>query len=150
MRKSDDNGLPDSIDGNPVFVIRRAHQTASAVFARYLSQHDLTSSQFCVLAVLSRRGPTGQNELGRLAHLDRCTTSVVIRNLKARKLVAAGRDERDSRKRLLTLTTRGRLLLPRATRQSDRAHRAVTAVLTTREARQLISTLKKLVQAHQA
>jgi len=149
MRKSDGNGLPDSIDGNPVFVIRRAHQTASAVFAQHLSQHDLTSSQFCVLAVLSCRGPTGQNELGRLAHLDRCTTSVVIRNLRARKLVSAGRDDSDSRKRLLTLTARGRELLPRALRLSARAHEAVTSVLTNTEAKQLMSTLKKLVRAHQ-
>jgi DNA-binding MarR family transcriptional regulator len=150
MRKNGSSGLPASIDAHPVFVIRRAHQTASAVFARFLSEHDLTSSQYCVLAVLNYRGATGQNELGRLAHLDRCTTSVVIRNLKARRLVSAGRDPLDSRKRLLSLTPSGKELLPRATRLSSRAHRAVTSVLTRAETRQLMTTLKKLVLAHQS
>jgi DNA-binding MarR family transcriptional regulator len=149
MRKNGGNGLPATVDEHPVFVIRRAHQTASAVFSKFLSGQDLTSSQYCVLAVLNYRGPTGQNELGRLAYLDRCTTSVVIRNLKARKLVSAGRDPRDSRKSLLSLTSVGRQLLPRAVRSSARAHMAVTSVLTDAEARKLMTTLKKLVRLHQ-
>ncbi len=150
MRKNGGNGLPAAIDGHPVFTIRRAHQTASAVFASFLAEPNLTSAQYCVLFLLQHLGPSSQNELGRLAHLDRCTISVVVRNLKTRGLISASRDSHDGRKRLIELTTHGKDLLPRASRLSAWARQAVFSVLTDAETRQLMRTLKKLVGAHAA
>ena len=123
---------------------------ASAIFAKHLTEQDLTSSQYCVLAILQHRGATGQNELGRLAHLDRCTVSVVVRNLKARRLISAGKDATDSRKTLIALTPEGKGILRGASRQSARAHDAVFSVLTDEETRRLMLTLKKLLHAHAA
>jgi DNA-binding MarR family transcriptional regulator len=148
VKESVGSGIPSRISEHPVFVIRRAHQLASAIFAKHLTEQDLTSAQYCVLAVLQHHGSAGQNELGRLTHLDRCTISVVVRNLKARRLISAGKDETDSRKTLLALTAEGKVMLRSALRQSARAHDAVFSVLTDAETRRLMSTLHKLLRAH--
>jgi len=133
-----------------MFAIRRAHQVGSAIFSSHLAEHNLTSAQYFVMCVLQNLRSTSQNELGRLAHMDRCTISMVVRNLKTRKIVGVRPDLHDGRKAVIELTAQGRELLGDAMRLSARAHWALFSVLTDAERRQLMRTLKKLVGAHAA
>ncbi len=55
------------------FLIRRAHQRASAIFDQVMDGFDVTPVQYAALAKLHDLGPTSQNALGRLVGIDPAT-----------------------------------------------------------------------------
>jgi len=132
----------------PGFLIRRAHQIATATFAQTCQELDLTPSQYSVLFALQECGKVGQNELGRLVSLDRCTTSVVVGVLSERGLTRRLSDPRDRRKILLHLTTSGRHILARAQRLSHRANEELLSVFNNNQARTFMELLEKFNHAH--
>lgn len=140
----------ESLYREPTFMIRRAHQIASATFARSCVKLDLTPSQYSVLFALRHVGPIGQNHLGRLVALDRCTTSLVVRLLVERALIDRVNDPVDGRKKKLSLNDSGRVLLNRAERLATRASRKLLSVLDDSQTRAFMSILDKFTRAHQS
>lgn len=139
----------DGLHAGPAFLIRRAHQIATAVFQRACDELDLTPTQYSLLYVLRHRSPVSQNELGRCACLDRATTSFVVRLLRERGLIAATVDERDKRKTLLSLTGDGRLLLARAEQLSTKASRELLSVFDEVQAQTFVGLLDILTAGHE-
>lgn len=140
---SSDSGL-DSLYLSPEFLIRRAHQIATAAFVEACGDLDLTPSQYAALFALRQHAPVGQNELGRLVALDRSTMSLVVKSLRERALVWARSDSTDRRKTLLELSDDGRLVLGQAELRSAKSSRALMAALDGRQAQDLIGMLLKL------
>ncbi|HYA59940.1 MAG TPA: MarR family winged helix-turn-helix transcriptional regulator [Burkholderiaceae bacterium] len=134
--------------GGPAYRIRRAHQIATAVFAQACEELGLTHSQYAVLFALRQCGPVGQNELGRLVSLDRCTTSVVVGILSERGLTSRMEFPNDRRKVLLRLTTPGQRILARAERRSSSASTALLSVFSKNQARAFMDLLDKFNRAH--
>lgn len=128
----------------PDFLIRRAHQLAAAAFTEACADLDLTTSQYAALFALRQQQTVSQNELGRLIALDRSTTSVVLRSLKDRALVAMRADEHDRRKILLSLTDSGRLLLAKAEKRNARSNAAWMAGLGEAQSAQLLDLLRRV------
>ncbi len=146
---ADDSHRPmDDLYAGPTFLIRRAHQIATSVFQEACADLDLTPTQYSLLFVLRHRSPVSQNELGRYACLDRATTSLVVRLLRERGLIAAADDERDKRKTLLSLTSAGRLLLGRAEQLSTKASRDLLSVFDEAQARTFVGLLDMLATGH--
>ena len=143
-----DGGL-DGLYRGPAFMIRRAHQIATAIFAETCEELELTPSQYSVLFALYQCGAVGQNELGRLVSLDRCTTSVVVGGLSERGLTSRREYPNDRRKVLLRLTGSGRQVLVRAERLSTRASADLMSVFTDNQARVFIDLLDKFNRAHE-
>ncbi|NCT83282.1 MAG: winged helix-turn-helix transcriptional regulator [Comamonadaceae bacterium] len=135
------NDALDRLYDSPDFLIRRAHQAASAAFAEACADLDLTPAQYATLFALRHRAPIGQNELGRVIALDRATMSMVVRLLRERDLVSAADDPNDKRRSLLSLTRAGRLLLARAEKASGRASEELLAVLSPEQAATLMELL---------
>lgn len=129
---------------SPEFLIRRAHQVASAAFAEACAELDLTPSQYAALYALREQGHVGQNELGRLVSLDRSTVSVVVRCMLKRGLITAQDDESDRRKSSLLLTDDGRALLEQAERCSAEVDRRLLSRLGAGEAERFVAALRKL------
>lgn len=129
---------------SPEFLIRRAHQVASATFAEACKDLDLTPSQYAALFTLRQRGSVSQNELGRLIALDRSTTSVVVKSLRDRALADAQPDPADKRKTRLSLTDAGRLLLAEAEKLSAQSGDTLLSALGDDKARLLLSLLRQL------
>lgn len=129
---------------SPEFLIRRAHQIATAVFTETCADLDLTPSQYAALFALRERSLIGQNELGRLIALDRSTTSVVVRILRDRGLVKASTDASDRRKAFLELTNEGRLLLATAERRNSQSSQELLSVFDKRQASVFLELLEKL------
>ncbi len=144
----DSHRAMDDLYAGPTFLIRRAHQIATFVFQEACADLDLTPTQYSLLFVLRHRSPVSQNELGRYACLDRATTSLVVRLLRERALVAAAGDERDKRKTLLSLTSAGRLLLGRAEQLSTKASRDLLSVFDEAQARTFVGLLDILATGH--
>jgi MarR family transcriptional regulator, lower aerobic nicotinate degradation pathway regulator len=143
-KKSAPDGSLEALYGRPAFMIRRAHQIATAVFTQSCAKLDLTLSQYSILFTLHHRGPVGQNELGRLVSLDRSTTGFVVNILKGRKLLTTSDDPKDKRKTLVALTDRGRLLLASAEQLNTQASQDLLSAFDERQARTFIKLLEKL------
>lgn len=137
-------GPLDGLYGSPEFLIRRAHQIATAVFTETCADLDLTPSQYSALFALRERSPIGQNELGRLIALDRSTTSVVVKILRDRGLVDSSTDASDRRKSFLALTNDGRLLLARAERRNSLSSQELLSVFNKVQASVFLELLDKL------
>jgi DNA-binding MarR family transcriptional regulator len=133
--------------GRPAFMIRRAHQIATSIFTSSCAELELTPSQFSLMFVLRHRGPVGQNELGRLVSLDRSTTALVVRGLRARELVDTSPDPSDRRKMIVRLTDKGRLLLSRAEKLSTKASDKLLSAFDPRQASAFLSLLETLTSS---
>ncbi len=88
------------------FLIRRAHQRASAIFEQVMDGFDVTPVQYAALAKLHDLGPTSQNQLGRMVGIDPATMFGVAGRLAKRGLVSPSVDPNDARLVLLSLTPR--------------------------------------------
>jgi len=93
------------------FLIRRAHQRATAIFNRQFSPSGLSAVQFAALVKVRDEGRVSQNHLGRLVHLDPVTIMGVINRLADRDLIQRTPDTSDKRRTLLSITSIGLKLL---------------------------------------
>ncbi len=143
-------GPLEGLYNSPEFLIRRAHQIATAVFTEACADLDLTPSQYSVLFALRQQSPIGQNQLGRLILLDRSTTSVVVKILRERGLVVATVDASDRRKSFLELTNAGRLLLAKAEQRNSESSRELLSVFDREQAADFLALLDKLSAAADA
>ncbi len=147
------DGTRSALDGlyfSPEFLIRRAHQIATAVFTETCADLDLTPSQYAALFALREHALVGQNELGRLIALDRSTTSVVVKILRDRGLVTASTDASDRRKAFLDLTNEGRLLLAKAEKRNSRSSQELLSVFDKKQASVFLELLDQLANSPDA
>lgn len=140
IRADELSGLTSS----PEYLIRRAHQIASAAFTQACADLELTPSQYAALFALRQHARVGQNELGRLIALDRSTTSTVVKTLRERSLVHASADARDRRKTLLEVSDAGRLLLSKAEQRSAKANEALMSNFDQQQAADFLALLHQL------
>ncbi len=136
----------DGLYSSPEFLIRRAHQVASATFTQACADLGITTSQYSVLFALRQHADVGQNAIGRLVSLDRSTTSLVVKTLKDRQLVTVAVDPSDRRKAFLQLTDEGRMLLARAETRSARVVEALLSIFDRRQANDFLVMLQRFAE----
>jgi DNA-binding MarR family transcriptional regulator len=135
---------------HPGHLLRRALQAMNLLWDEEVSR-TITSPQFAALNALYSEPSLDQRTLGERISLDRSTVAEVVGRLGARNLIRTERDPGDGRRKVITLTTRGRhvlqQLIPRtrvmtgrlvgALDGPDQAEllRLLTAVVATSEAR---------------
>lgn len=126
------------------YLIRRAHQRASAIFEEVMAGFDVTPVQFAALAKLHDLGPTSQNLLGRMVGIDPATMFGVAGRLTRRGLVHATPDPADARLVLLDLTDEGRALVGAMKSRGAEVSARTLAPLAPEEAEALVRLLGKL------
>src|SRR5690606_24317920 len=89
------------------FILRRAHQRHTAIFAREIAG-ELTPTQFSALVRLHELGECSQNQLGRQIAVDAATIKGVVERLQARGLLVTTPDPVDRRRVVVSLTEAGR------------------------------------------
>lgn len=124
-------------------------QAYTAVWTSTVSDK-LTSPQFAVLAVLSVEESLDQQTIGARAGLDKSTCGHIVDHLDKRQLVSAAIDPANRRRKLITLTERGRETLRTATPLRARAENDALAALTAEERRELGRLLAKMTGLNQA
>ena len=149
----DDLGAP-SVDPQTVaayrledqigYLIRRAHQRASAIFEEVMGDFEVTPVQFAVLAKLHDLGPTSQNLLGRMVGIDPATMFGVAGRLAKRGLIHATPDPADARLVLLDLTPEGRRLVEAMKERGAEVTARTLAPLTSEQAEMLARLLGKI------
>ena len=126
------------------YLLRRANQHHTAIFADGMSPHQLTPMQLTVLVKIRDESEVSQNRLGRLAAMDPATVQGVVKRLAERKLVTAGRDVNDRRRSLWRLSAAGERLLTQALPAARKITDATLAPLDAGERKILIALLHKL------
>ena len=126
------------------YLLRRAHQRATAVFLEIVGDSGLTPTQFAALAKLRQSGPLSQNHLGRLTAMDPATIQGVIRRLSERGHIRRLDDPNDRRRTLITLTAAGRALVEPLQQRGLAVSAAILAPLGERDRKAFLRMLKKL------
>jgi DNA-binding MarR family transcriptional regulator len=89
-------------------------------------------------------GPKSQNHLGRLVYLDAATTKGVVDRLGLRGFITTGSDPTDRRRRAVSLTEAGTLIMAEAIRVASDISAKTLKPLTAREGQTLTRLLKKI------
>ena len=127
------------------YLLRRAHQRASAIFQVSIGDPNITPTQYSSLVKLNEYTELSQNLLGRLVGMDKATMQGVVRRLKERGLVDSRPDPGDARRTLLSLTTDGQRLVNKLLMNGPAVSRETMKPLSTQEQRQLLELLSKIV-----
>ena len=125
------------------FLLRVTTQRVTSIFNARMIE-GLTPTQFAALAKLHEVGACSQNFLGRLIYLDAATIKGVVDRLATRGFVTASNDERDRRRRAVTLTDRGRAVTEAATFKAAEITKATLSPLIEEEQRTVVRLLKKI------
>src|SRR4029079_12711441 len=99
---------PYRIEEQIGYLLRRAHQRASAIFQVSIGDPNITPTQYSSMVKLHEHTELSQNHLGRLVGMDKVTMQGVVRRLKERRLVDSRPHPGDARRTLLSLTPKAR------------------------------------------
>ena len=127
------------------FLLRRAQQRHTAIFAARIGKHQLTPTQFAALAKINDEGIVSQNKLGRLTAMDPATMQGVIARLLDRGFIARAPDPKDRRRALLRLTPEGRAAFAEAASNGKLITKETLAPFDARERVAFLRLLAKLV-----
>jgi DNA-binding MarR family transcriptional regulator len=117
---------------------------AMAVLNRVAAEHDLSSTQLRVLAILRDRR-VRMSELAAFLGLDKSTISGLVDRAEKRGLLERGRNAADGRAVDVYLTADGARLAEHGTGQVADALAPMTARLTAAETRRLTALLERLL-----
>lgn len=126
------------------FLLRRAHQRATAIFTARIGPHELTPTQFAALAKIHDSGAISQNRLGRVTAMDPATMQGVIARLHDRGFIERAPDPTDKRRTLLKLAPAGRAAFLESFANGKAVSRATLAPLSAEERATFLRLLKKL------
>lgn len=135
---------PYRIEEQVGYLLRRAHQRASAIFQVSIGDPNITPTQYSSMVKLNEYKELSQNLLGRLVGMDKATMQGVVRRLKERGLVDSRPDPGDARRTLLSLTTEGQRLVNKLLINGPAVSRETMKPLTPQEQRQLLDLLSKI------
>jgi DNA-binding MarR family transcriptional regulator len=136
---------PYRIEDQIGYLLRRAHQRASAIFQTSIGDPNVTPTQYSSMVKLHEYTELSQNLLGRLVGMDKATMQGVVRRLKDRGLVDSRPDPGDARRTLLSLTIDGQRIVAKLVLNGPAVSRETLKPLTPPEQRQLIELLSKLI-----
>ena len=136
---------PYRIEDQIGYLLRRAHQRASAIFQTTIGDPNITPTQYSSMVKLNEYTELSQNLLGRLVGMDKATMQGVVRRLKDRGLVDSRPDPGDARRTLLSLTLDGQRVVAKLILNGPAVSRETLKPLSGNEQRQLVELLQKIV-----
>jgi DNA-binding MarR family transcriptional regulator len=136
---------PYRIEEQVGYLLRRAHQRASAIFQTTIGDPNITPTQYSSMVKLNEYTELSQNLLGRLVGMDKATMQGVVRRLKERGLVDSRPDPGDARRTLLSLTTEGQRVVQKLLLNGPVVSRETLRPLNSSEQRQLLELLSRII-----
>lgn len=134
-----------SFYARPAFLLRRANQIAFSLASKEGSTIGLTPPQYAFLIVVDKCPGLDQRGLGKALGFDRVTAGQVLRNLEGLGLIERVTSERDSRRKVVLLTARGRKLVAASHRISLRVTQKILSSLAPSEQKVFVRLLRKIV-----
>jgi DNA-binding MarR family transcriptional regulator len=136
---------PYRIEDQIGYLLRRAHQRASAIFQTMIGDPNITPTQYSSMVKLHEYTELSQNLLGRLVGMDKATMQGVVRRLKDRGLIDSRPDPGDARRTLLSLTIDGQRVVAKLILNGPAVSRETLKPLNLVEQRQLLELLSKII-----
>ncbi len=130
------------------FWMRFLSNHVSHAFSRKLEKSGVTVAEWVVLREMFDRDSTTPSKVAELAGMTRGAASKLIDRLAEKRLIAREERSDDRRYQDIRLTDAGTQLVPALAALADRNDHEFFAPLTVGERRELLTILKKLVQAH--
>ena len=131
----------------PGYLIRRAQQVSSALFAIECGTFDLTSVQYAALSAVSRNPGVDATRLSALIAFDRSTLGDVLERMEAKGWILRSPSATDRRIKLLSLTPAGQDLLDQVQPAVRRVQDRLLAPFAPPEREQVIAVLARLADA---
>ncbi len=128
----------------PGFLIRRAHQHSIATYARRTAEFGVTPVQFAILNTICAEPGLDQISIAQSVAFDAATIGSVLGRLEKRELITRCSDPNDQRRKLITITAKGKRLLVEMFDAVTQVQEEMLSDLTDSERDQLIFLLKKL------
>tara|TARA_Y100001960_G_C14486617_1_gene734568 strand:+ start:60 stop:497 length:438 start_codon:yes stop_codon:yes gene_type:complete len=126
------------------YLLRRAHQRASAIFSELIGEERLTPMQYGTLVKIFDLGEVTQNRLGRLVAMDQATVNGVVSRLEERSLIFREQDPDNKRRVLCRLTPAGKSLVHRTIPMGQRISERTLAPLSSEDRVKFLDLLGKL------
>lgn len=130
------------------FWMRFVSNHVSQAFARRLLKSGVTVAEWVVLREMYNREEMAPSELADATGMTRGAASKLVDRLVGKALVTRKDRTDDRRFQDIALTAAGRKLIPGLAALADRNDEEFFSPLSARERETLVTTLKKLVQAH--
>jgi MarR family transcriptional regulator for hemolysin len=126
------------------WLLSRASHVLTTELTAALEDLGVSPRARCVLSA-AMTGELTQIEVARVVGLDKTTMVVLLDELEAKGLAERRPSSKDRRARVIAVTRKGRDLVRRAERVTDRVQEDVLGTLPARERQALVDALTKLV-----
>jgi MarR family transcriptional regulator, lower aerobic nicotinate degradation pathway regulator len=130
-------------------LLHNAEQAATAAFAQFKGELNVTLSQALILQAISQE-PRSQQAIVRITGVDRSTLSDVVRRLEQCDLISREPDEEDSRRVICHITENGRAVAKKAVAVSRTAVDRLLQPIPAAQRSRFLSNLRAFVLAFQA
>jgi DNA-binding MarR family transcriptional regulator len=127
----------------PGYLIRRAHQTASAAFTAATSDMDLTPVQFSAMVAIKTNPDIDATRVSEMIAFDRTTIGLVLGRLERKKLITRRNGIKDKRTKHLRLTSKGEATVRAVSARVDSIRETILKPFTATERAQLLKLLQK-------
>ncbi|MDC7248310.1 MAG: MarR family transcriptional regulator [Sphaerochaetaceae bacterium] len=111
---------------------------------KIVTQYDITYSQFAVLEVLYHKGALSLGEVKEKILSSSGTIAIIIKNLEKNDLIVKFQDNKDKRKYILKLTTKGMNLISEVFPKNEEMIINSMNVLNFAEQEYMLNCLKKI------
>lgn len=139
---------PSSLQSHAGFWLRFVSNHVSQQFAARLEGSGVTVAEWVLLREMFDVEVTAPSALAQAAGLSRGAVSKLIDRLLAKKLVMRSESVADRRFQDVRLTAAGRAIVPELAALADQNDAEFFSCLSERRRKELVSTLKKLVEAN--
>jgi DNA-binding MarR family transcriptional regulator len=129
--------------------LRLVSNHVSHSFRRKLEDSGVTVAEWVVLRKLLELGPVSPSQLAEALGMTRGAISKLDERLLAKELIEIRGSELDRRQQVLSLTPRGRALVPRLAELADTNDAQFFGALTKTEQAALRALLTKLARSHE-
>jgi DNA-binding MarR family transcriptional regulator len=135
-------GIGD-IYAQPGYLIRRAHQTATAAFSAATADLDLTAVQFSALLAIKDNPDIDATRVSEVISFDRTTIGHVLARLERKKLITRRDGVLDKRTKLVRLTLKGETMIREVSRRVDEISEIILKPFSLSERTALLKLLTK-------
>lgn len=127
----------------PGYLIRRAHQAATAAFSAATADLDLTPVQFSSLIAIKNNPDIDATRVSEMISFDRTTIGHVLERLENKKLITRRNEVRDKRTKHIRLTLKGESIIREVSSRVDEIAETILNPFNTGERATLLKLLKR-------
>jgi MarR family transcriptional regulator, lower aerobic nicotinate degradation pathway regulator len=127
----------------PGYLIRRAHQAATAAFSAATADLDLTAVQFSALLAIKDNPDIDATRVSEMISFDRTTIGHVLGRLEGKKLITRRDGVLDKRTKLIRLTLKGETMIREVSRRVDEISETILKPFNVSERATLLKLLTK-------